>query len=268
MRGVRVDPAARTVRAAGGATWGDVDRETQLFGLATPGGVVSTTGIGGLTLGGALGWLRRKYGACCDNLVSVDIVTADGRLRTASAAEHADLFWAIRGGGGNFGVVTSLEFRLHPVGPTVALAAPIYPAEEAGALVRAWRAFMAAAPEEVSSAAVFWRMPPLPDVAVQDHGRPVVILAAVHAGPADEGERLMRPLRSLSTLLADLSHQLPYTVLQASSTRSSPTAGSAITGSRSTSTSSPTRRSMPSSSMSPGRPRRWGRTPSGAWAGP
>lgn len=216
LRNVRVDPVACTVRAGGGATWADVDRETQLFGLATPGGAISTTGIGGLTLGGGLGWLRRKHGACCDNLVSVDIVTADGRLRTASADENADLFWAIRGGGGNFGVVTSMEFRLHPIGPMVAMSAPIYPFEEAGRVVRAWREFMATAPEEVSSQAIFWSMPPLPFVPAEDHGRPVLIIGAAYAGPADEGERVLRPLRELATPLADLSASMPYTSLQTS----------------------------------------------------
>src|SRR5215208_2486828 len=149
MRGVRVDPAARTVRVQGGATWGDVDRETQLCGLATPGGVVSTTGVGGLTLHGGWGWLRRKFGYCVDNLVSVDIVTADGQVRTASETENQDLFWAVRGAGSNFGVVTSFEFQLHPVGPEVALAAPFYALEDAERVLPAWRDFMATAPDEV-----------------------------------------------------------------------------------------------------------------------
>jgi FAD/FMN-containing dehydrogenase len=126
MRGVRVDTEARTARAQGGVTWGDLDRETQVFGLATPGGVVSTTGIAGLTLGGGLGWLRSKHGLSCDNVASVDIVTADGQLRVASAEENPDLFWAIRGGGGNFGIVTSFEYNLHPVGPTVMMCVTMY----------------------------------------------------------------------------------------------------------------------------------------------
>ena len=126
MRAVFVDPASRTARVQGGATWGDLDRETQVHGLATPGGVVSTTGIGGLTLHGGMGHLRRKHGLSLDNLLSVEIVTADGQVRTASAREHADLFWAVRGAGSNFGVVTSMEFRLHPVGPMLFLCAPIY----------------------------------------------------------------------------------------------------------------------------------------------
>ena len=139
------------MRVQGGATWGDVDRETQLFGLATPGGVISTTGVAGLTLHGGWGWLRRKYGYSIDNLLSVEIVTADGQVRTASATENPDLFWAVRGAGSNFGVVTSFEFRLHPVGPLVALAAPFYALEDAARVLPAWRDFMAAAPDEVSS---------------------------------------------------------------------------------------------------------------------
>jgi FAD/FMN-containing dehydrogenase len=155
MRGVRVDPTARTVRVQGGATWGDVDRETQLFGLATPGGVVSSTGVGGLTLHGGWGWLRRKYGYCVDNLVLVDIVTADGQVRTASETENSDLFWAVRGAGSNFGVVTSFEFKLHEVGPLVAFAAPAYALEEAERVAPAWRDYMSAAPDEVSSSLLF-----------------------------------------------------------------------------------------------------------------
>jgi FAD/FMN-containing dehydrogenase len=214
MRSVRVDPTAQTVRVGGGATWADVDRETQLFGLATPGGVVSTTGVGGLTLGGGLGHLRRKYGTCCDNLLSVDILTADGKLRVANAAENADLFWGIRGGGGNFGVVTSMEFQAYPVGPTVAMAAPIYAFEEAGAFLRGWREFMAQAPEEISSSAFIWGMPPFPFVPAEQHGRPIVAAVAAYAGPADEGERALEPLRHLGSPLVDLSSQLSYTALQ------------------------------------------------------
>ncbi len=137
MRGVWVDPTARTVRVQGGATWGDVDRETQLFGLATPGGKVSTTGVGGLTLHGGFGWLRRKHGYSIDNLIEVEIVTADGQMRTANETEHPDLFWAARGAGSNFGVVTAFTFRLHPVGPLVSLAAPFYALEDAGRVLPA-----------------------------------------------------------------------------------------------------------------------------------
>src|SRR6476469_6607391 len=156
MRGVHVDPSTQTVRAQGGATWGDCDRETQLYGLAVPGGVVSTTGVAGLTLHGGLGHLRRKHGLSIDSLVSVDIVTADGELRRASATENEDLFWAIRGAGSNFGVVTSFEFRAHPVGPMVFVGAIFYPFEEASSILPAWRDFMATAPEELSSLAICW----------------------------------------------------------------------------------------------------------------
>jgi FAD/FMN-containing dehydrogenase len=214
MRGVRVDAAARTVRVQGGATWGDVDRETQLFGLATPGGVVSSTGVGGLTLHGGWGWLRRKFGYCVDNLVSVDIVTADGQVRTANEAENPDLFWAIRGAGSNFGVVTSFEFRLHPVGPQVAFAAPLYALEDAERVLPAWRDFMASAPEEISSNALFWSVPAVAAFPAELHGRAVHILAAAYAGDAAEGERVLRPLRELATPLLDLSGTMPYAVLQ------------------------------------------------------
>jgi FAD/FMN-containing dehydrogenase len=214
MRGVRVDPAARTVRAQGGATWGDVDRETQLFGLATPGGNVSTTGVGGLTLHGGWGWMRRKYGYSVDNLISVDVVTADGQVRTATEAENSDLFWAIRGAGSNFGVVTSFEFRLHEVGPLVVLAAPIYAMEDAERVVPAWRDFMEAAPDEVSSALFLWSVPATEAFPAELHDRAMVVPAAVYAGPAEEGERVLRPLRELATPLLDLSAAMPYAVLQ------------------------------------------------------
>jgi FAD/FMN-containing dehydrogenase len=216
MRGVRVDPVARTARAGGGATWGDVDAETQPFGLAAPGGVVSTTGVAGLTLGGGLGWLRRAHGLSCDNLIGADVVTADGRLRRVSATEEPDLFWAIRGGGGNFGVVTSFEFRLHPVGPMVTLCAPAYPAEAAGDVVRGWREAAAALPEHATSELLLWTVPPAPDFPEEAHGRRVVIPAAVSIAPLDEAERTIAPLRSLGTPLADLSGPVPYAALQAS----------------------------------------------------
>ncbi|MDF3041848.1 MAG: linked oxidase domain protein, partial [Thermomicrobiales bacterium] len=204
MRGVRVDPAAKTVRVQGGATWGDVDRETQLFGLATPGGVVSSTGVGGLTLHGGWGWMRRKYGYCVDNLLSVDIVTADGRVRTASETEHPDLFWAVRGAGSNFGVVTSFEFRLHELGPLVAFAAPMYAMEDAERVVPAWRDFMDA----------LWGVPATEAFPANLHDRAIVAPAAMYAGPAAEGERVLRPLRELATPLLDLSATMPYAVLQ------------------------------------------------------
>src|SRR5262245_33031992 len=212
MRAVRVDPAARTVRAEGGATWADIDRETQLFGLATPGGVVSTTGIGGLTLHGGMGHLRCKHGLSLDNLLAVDIVTADGCLRHASADENADLFWAVRGAGSNFGVVTSFTFRLHPVGPTVMLCAPMYSLEDGPAVLRRWRDYIATTPDEFTPLAVFWSVPEgFPPELV---GRPIVILAGVFAGPVEEGERIARPLRELATPLMDLSAPMPFATIQ------------------------------------------------------
>jgi FAD/FMN-containing dehydrogenase len=214
MRGVHVDPRTRTALVQGGATWADVDRETQLFGLAAPGGVVSTTGVAGLTLHGGVGHLRRKYGLSLDNLLSVDIVTADGKLQTASATENPDLFWAVRGAGSNFGAVVSFEFQLHPVGPMVALCAPVYSLDDGPAVLAKWRDFMATAPEEVNSLAVPWSAPPgFPEELV---GRPVVIVAAVYCGPVEEGERIMRPLRELATPLIDLSGPEPFTAVQSS----------------------------------------------------
>ena len=214
MRGVHVDPASKTVRAAGGATWADVDRESQLFGLAVPGGVVSTTGIAGLTLHGGYGHLRRKFGLSIDNLLSVEIVTADGLVRTASANEHADLFWAIRGAGSNFGVVTSFQFRAHPVGPMVQLCAPFYALEDGAKALRAWRAFTAGAPDEVSSLAVVWSVPDS-SRSLQSWKSPVVILAAVHAGAPEDGARLMQPLREIAAPVLDMSGPFPWPALQA-----------------------------------------------------
>ncbi len=214
MGGVRIDPARRTARAEGGATWGDLDRETQLFGLAAPGGIVSTTGIGGLTLGGGQGWLRRTHGMTCDNLLSADVVTADGRLLVASESENADLFWALRGGGGNFGVVTSFEYRLHPIGPLVSFAGPFYPLEETGTIIAGFREFIGGAPDEINVAPTWWTIPAVPGFPEELHGRTGLILGAVYAGPPDEGETHLKPLRQLGTPLLDLSTTLPYTALQ------------------------------------------------------
>jgi FAD/FMN-containing dehydrogenase len=215
MIGVHVDPADRTVRAAGGATWGDLDRETQVFGLAAPGGVVATTGVAGLSLHGGYGHLRRKHGLSIDNLLSVEIVTADGQVRTASATEHPDLFWAVRGAGSNFGVVTSFEFRVHPIGPQVQLCAPFYALEDGRAALRAWRDFTATAPDEVSALAILWSVPDHEHFPVELRKRPVVALAGVYAGSAEEGARVMQPLREVAAPLLDLTGALPFTALQA-----------------------------------------------------
>jgi FAD/FMN-containing dehydrogenase len=214
MRGVHVDPATKTVRAQGGATWGDCDRETQLFGLAVPGGVVSTTGIAGLTLHGGVGHLRRKHGLSIDSLLSVDIVTADGRLRSASATENEDLFWAVRGAGSNFGVVTSFEFQAHPVGPIVMVGAIFYPQDVGTTALAAWRDFMASAPDELSSVAFFWNVPAHEPFPPEHHGKPVLIVAAVYSGAVEDGEPVVQPLRELGQPLVDLSGPWPWLELQ------------------------------------------------------
>ncbi|QIA07616.1 FAD-binding oxidoreductase [Draconibacterium halophilum] len=214
MKGIRLNTEKGTVHAQGGATLADLDRETQVLNMAVPAGVVSTTGIAGLTLGGGLGWLRKKYGLSIDNLVSVDVVTADGNFLTACEKEYSDLFWAVRGGGGNFGIVTSFEYRMYPVGPMVTLAAPFYPAEEAKKILPVWREFIESSPDEISGSAMFWTIPPAPDFPEETHGRRVLILATVHCGEVDEGEKLLQPLREISTPLVDLSTPIPWTMLQ------------------------------------------------------
>jgi FAD/FMN-containing dehydrogenase len=214
MNGVHVDPSTQTVRAQGGATWGDTDRESQLFGLAVPGGVVSTTGIAGLTLHGGFGHLRRKYGLSLDCLLSVDIVTADGQLRRASATENDDLFWAVRGAGSNFGVVTSFEFQAHPVGPMVMVGAVFYPQENARNVVPAWRDYMASAPEELSSIALFWNVPAHEPFPPEVHGAPVLIVAGVYSGAVEDAEPVVQPLRELAEPLIDLSGPWPWLGLQ------------------------------------------------------
>lgn len=211
---VRVDPKARTVRVGGGATWADVDRETQAHGLAVPGGIVSTTGVAGLTLGGGQGWLRRTYGMTCDSLISADVVTAEGRLITASEQQDAELFWALRGGGGNFGVVTSLEFRAYPVGPMVAFAGPAYPLESARAVMAGVRDFVETAPDEVNVSTTWWTIPPAPAFPEELHGRAVIVVGAVYAGAPESGESVLAPLREIDQPLLDLSGTLPYGALQ------------------------------------------------------
>jgi FAD/FMN-containing dehydrogenase len=210
MRGIRVDPERRLVRAESGATLGDLDRETQVFGLATPLGAVSKTGIAGLTLGGGLGWLRRKHGLSSDNLVSVDVVTADGAFLTASETENTDLFWGIRGGGGNFGVVTSFEYRLHPVGPEVMFCFVIYPGDKAKEVLSFCEQYVAEAPDEVSPIAVLGRVPPVEIFPERWHGEPMVALLAMYAGEAKEGGRVLKPLRDLGGAIADISARMPY----------------------------------------------------------
>jgi FAD/FMN-containing dehydrogenase len=196
MKGIHVDVGARTARAQPGVTWGELDRETQRFGLAVPGGIVSTTGIAGLTLGGGFGWLSRKYGFTCDNLLSVDVVTADGRYLKASESENADLFWGVRGGGGNFGVVTSFEYRLRPLGPTVLAGLALHPMERAAEVAEFYREFTATAPEELTSLLILRIAPAAPFLPPHVHGAPVAGIAVCYAGPVEEGERVVQPLKA------------------------------------------------------------------------
>ena len=207
-------PAGRRAWVQGGALWGDVDHETQAHGLATTGGIVSHTGVAGLTLGGGIGWLMRKHGLTIDNLLAVDVVTADGELLRASEDEHPDLFWALRGGGGNFGVVTSFEFRLHAIGPTV-LAGPIlWDATDAGEVLRFYRDFVRDAPDELGTVVRFGAAPPLPDIPEDLHWRPVVMIGSCYAGPIEDGEQMLRPLRASRTPLLDLVGPTPYVAFQ------------------------------------------------------
>jgi FAD/FMN-containing dehydrogenase len=214
MRGVRVDPTGRRAWVQGGALWGDVDRETQAHGLATTGGIVSHTGVAGLTLGGGIGWLMRKHGLAVDNLLAADVVTADGKQLRTSENEHPDLFWALRGGGGNFGVVTSFEFRLHPVGPSV-LAGPIFwDATDVKEVLRVYRDFIREAPDELGTVIRFGAAPPLPAIPETLHWRPVVMVGACYAGPIADGEQVLRPLRGCRTPVLDLVGLAPYAGFQ------------------------------------------------------
>jgi FAD/FMN-containing dehydrogenase len=205
MRGIRVEPSRRTARAEPGVLLGEFDRETQAFGLATTAGVVSTTGIAGLTLGGGVGFLGRQHGLACDNLLSVDLVTADGRLITASASENPDLFWGIRGGGGNFGVVTSFEYRLHPVGPTVLAGGVVYPFDQAREVLRFYAEYSLAAPDELAVDAI---------LATSPAGQLVVIISACYIGSIEKGERVLRPLRAFGKPVADDIGPISYTEVQ------------------------------------------------------
>jgi len=204
MRGVRVDAARETVRAEGGVTWGDFDHETQAFGLATTGGVARPTGIAGLTLGGGHGFLMRKHGLACDNLLSVDLVTAEGHLLTASADEHADLFWGLRGGGGNFGIATSFEYQLHHLGPILG-GMLIYPLARAKEIFRIYRDVTSAAPDEVN---LIFALATLPD------GTQAAGVLGCYAGSVADGERVLGPLRASGPLLADQLGPIPYIALQ------------------------------------------------------
>ncbi len=205
MTSVRVDPASRTARAEPGLTWGEFDRETQAFGLATNGGACSETGIGGVALGGGEGWLMRKYGLAVDNLLSVDVVSADGQLRKASANENADLFFGVRGAQSNFGVVTSLEYRLHPVGPTVLAGMVLHPLEKAKEVLKFYREFNSEAPEEMSAWAGLMTSP---------DGHAVVAIVVCYIGPSEAGEKVARPLKDFGPPMADMIQPMPYVKVQ------------------------------------------------------
>jgi len=210
MRAVWVDPAGPTARVQGGALWGDVDHETQAHGLATTGGIVGHTGVAGLTLGGGIGWLMRKHGLTVDNLLGADVVTADGSIVQASADEHPDLFWALRGGGGNFGVVTSFRFALHPVGPTVLAGPLLWDASDIGQVLRFYRDFVRDAPDELGTVVRLGTAPPLAVVPEDLHWRPVVMVGTCYAGPIEDGEEVLRPLRASGSPLLDLVAPTPY----------------------------------------------------------
>jgi FAD/FMN-containing dehydrogenase len=214
MGAVRVDPRRRRALAQGGATWRGFDHESQAHGLATTGGLVSSTGIGGFALGGGIGHLVRKCGLTCDNIISAEMVTAEGDLVRASEDENPDLLWALRGGGGNFGVVTELELALHPVGPSVLGGAVFYPGAEAAQVLAAWRDAVAGAPDELSSLVNLTTAPPAPFLPADVHGQKVAVLFACWAGRVQDGEEALRPMRALGTPLVDLLGPMPYVALQ------------------------------------------------------
>ncbi|MGO9179142.1 MAG: FAD-binding oxidoreductase [Candidatus Limnocylindrales bacterium] len=212
MHVVHVDPEKRTARAEGGATWGAFNEATHAFGLATTGGIISTTGVAGLTLGGGIGYLARGFGLSCDNLISAEVVTADGRSVVASETEHADLFWAIRGGGGNFGVATALEFRLHPVkdiygGPM------FFELKDAATVLRFYREFIKDAPEEFGGFPAWQIAPPLPFIPEDRHGDTFLAFVACWAGPIEEGERALKPLHDVAPVVAEYVAPMPYPAL-------------------------------------------------------
>ena len=210
MKSVRIDPRARTARVEPGVTLGEFDREAQAFGLATPVGINSTTGIAGLTLGGGFGWISRRYGLTVDNLIAADVVTADGKLLRASATESPGLFWAIRGGGGNFGVVTSFEYRLHPVGPEVMAGLIIFPQDNARTLLRQYRKITARAPRELTAWVVLRKAPPLPFLPAEVHGTDIVVFAVCYCGDLAKGKKAVAPLRALGKPLADIVGPMPF----------------------------------------------------------
>jgi FAD/FMN-containing dehydrogenase len=215
MKSVRIDPVSRTARVEPGATLADFDKEAQEFGLVTPLGINSTTGVAGLTLGGGFGWTTRKFGLTIDNLISADVVTADGKLVRASETENPDLFWALRGGGGNFGVVTSFEFKLHPLGPEVLSGLVVHPLEKAPELLPEFRRIAKQAPDELTTWVVMRKAPPLPFLPAEWHGKEVLIFAACYSGDMKEGEKAMKALRGLGKPIADVVSPHPFAAWQA-----------------------------------------------------
>jgi FAD/FMN-containing dehydrogenase len=214
MNDVVIDPTLRVARVGAGATWGDFDAAAQEFGLATTGGRVSTTGVSGLTLGGGSGWLERKHGLACDSLVRAEVVTADARVVTASEETNSDLFWALHGGGGNFGVVTSFDFRLHPVGPTVLAGLLLWPGAAGHDLVRFYRALVEGAPDELGSAVGFITGPPLESIPRHLQGTSCCVVVLCYAGPVEEGKEVVKALRSFGPPDADLVQSMPYAGFQ------------------------------------------------------
>jgi len=214
MRWVRVEPENQLAHVSPGATLGDVDHETQAFGLATPLGVNSTTGVAGLTLGGGFGWLTRKYGMTVDNLTAADVVTADGQFLRTNEWEHPDLFWATRGGGGNFGVVTRFEFKLHPVGPQIYSGLVVYPLEQAVTAIKKYREYAAHLDDETTVWVVLRKAPPLPFLPASAHGQPIVAFACFHAGDVKDGAKAIDPVRGFGKALGEHLGSQPYTVWQ------------------------------------------------------
>jgi FAD/FMN-containing dehydrogenase len=213
MKGIRVDPAARTVRVEGGCTWGEVDHATHPFGLATPSGFISTTGVGGLTLGGGIGYLSRTFGLTIDNLLSIDMVLADGSFVTASASDHADLFWAVRGGGGNFGVVTSFLFQLRPV--SMVYGGPmLWPFEQAADIMKFWRDFILNAPEEINGWFALITVPPAPPFPEQFHLQKMCAVVWCSTAPQEQAEQLLQPVRAHMPPAVDFAGPIPWPVLQ------------------------------------------------------
>ncbi len=214
MRSVTVDPAARVAQVEPGATLADFDRECQAFGLATPVGINSTTGLAGLTLGGGFGWLSRKYGMTVDNLIGADVITADGQLLHASDKENADLFWALRGGSGNFGVVSRFEFKLHQVGPEVYSGLVVYPLKEARSALKAFREYVRKLGDETTVWTVMRKAPPLPFLPAKVHGTEIIAFCLFHAGDPTEGEKILQPVRKFGTVLGEHVGVQPYTAWQ------------------------------------------------------